>query len=100
MPPEPEVSLFSKSLMDSKKDSPFGFKDPNMLRVDLFSWYDDYAKVMNDLGACWMEPSAIWGFCWDLIQKRNKDGSYSDFDWERYDRLVKHGQHTIKSLTN
>jgi len=92
MPPIPKISLFKKESMDEKKDSPFGFKDPNMLRVDLFSWYGEFAEVMNDLGAYWMEPSAIWAFHWNLLQQKNHDGTYTSFDWERFDRLVRYAQ--------
>ncbi len=92
VPPDAVSSRFDRSLMDRHMDSPFGFKDPNMLRVDVLSWFDEYGEVMNDLGVYWMEPSAIWGFNWNLIQSRNADGSLGAFDWERYDRLVRHVQ--------
>lgn len=92
MPPRVTTSSFDKSLMEMTENSPFGFKDPNMLRVDLFSWYDDYGKTMNDLGVHWMEPAASFGFSWKQVQEKNIDGSYTQFNWERYDRLVEHAQ--------
>ncbi len=92
LPPIPEVSSFKREIMDAKKDSPFGFKDPIMLRVDLFSWYDDYADAMNDLGVYWMEPAATFVFSWAEVQKKNPDGTYAPYNWDRYDRLVKNAQ--------
>lgn len=92
VPPAAKTSMFKKEIMDREKESPFGFKDPNMLRVDLFSWYGEFAEVMNDLGAYWMEPSAIWAFQWDLLQQKNRDGTYTSFDWERFDKLIRYAQ--------
>lgn len=89
--PVVKVSLFNKKLMDNTKDSPFGFKDPNMMRIDLFSWYEDYGIRMNDLGVHWMEPAASFGFSWDQVQKKAPSG-YTPFNWNRYDRLVKNVQ--------
>ena len=92
MPPVPEVSYFSKREMDRSRDSQFGFKDPNMPRIDLFLWYDDYGRVMNDLGVNWMEPAASFGFSWEQVQRKNRDNTYTAFDWVRYDRLVGNAQ--------
>lgn len=91
MPTTPTVSLFKKEIMDRTKDSPFGFKDAVMPRMDLLSWYDDYGKAMNDLGVYWMEPAATFVFSWEQIQRKTPDG-YTPFTWDRYDRLIRNAQ--------
>jgi hypothetical protein len=92
MPPLTETSKFNKTVINQRLNSIFGFKDPNILKPDIFSWYNNYADIMNDLGGYWMEPSAIWGFHWNLIQKRNKNGSYGKYNWERYDQMIRNAQ--------
>lgn len=90
--PDPRENKYDKKLMASKYSSAFGFKDPNMLRPDLMSWYFDFAKTMNDIGAYWMEAPAIWTFRWSLMQGVNPDGSLTDLYWKRTDGMIKYAQ--------
>ena len=92
MPPVTTTSSFDRALMDVKKDSPFGFFDPNMMRFQHLSFYRDFASVMNDMEAYWASFGATFSFGWALIQKKNPDGSYKESYWERHDRLIKSAQ--------
>lgn len=91
-PPEVSVSRFDPAVVTRSWPSPFGIKDANMLRMDVFSFYEGYADSMNELGIHWLEPAASFGFHWNLAQRVQDDGTYSPFDWSRQDRLVKHAQ--------
>ncbi len=92
LPPPPMSVLFDRATMDASRDSCFGFKDPFMFRIDLFSWFDAYSAVMNDLGISWMEPAGPFGMSWNEVQHITSEGEWSSFDWTRYDRLVQNAQ--------
>ncbi|MBN2570373.1 MAG: hypothetical protein JXB42_13180 [Deltaproteobacteria bacterium] len=92
IPPSPRVNYFKKQIMDMTNDSAFGIKDAYMYRMDLMSWYDDYSATMNDLGIYWMEPAGPFGLSWNEVQRKRADGSLAQFDWTRYDSLVKNAQ--------
>ncbi len=92
IPPAPSANYFNKQLMDMTNDSVFGIKDAYMYRMDLMSWYDDYSAVMNELGINWMEPAGPFGLSWNEVQQKRADGSLAQFDWTRYDSLVKNAQ--------
>ncbi len=74
------------------EDSPFGFKDAYMLRVNLLSWWNEYPDAMEDLGAFWHEPAARYGFHWHEMQDTLPGGGYSEYHWDQYDSLIVHAQ--------
>jgi hypothetical protein len=84
-------SIEQGSLQDYE-DSPFGFKDAYMLRVNLLSWWNEYPDAMEDLGAFWHEPAARYGFHWHEIQDTLPGGGYSEYHWDQYDSLIVHAQ--------
>lgn len=92
MPPESVTIKYSESLVKEKADSPFGFFDPNMLRFDHLSWHNEYPEIMRDLGVHWATYGATFSFGWNLIQGKKADEKFTDFRWERFDRLVKQAQ--------
>jgi hypothetical protein len=85
MAPSPVDSFFDEHVAPEKKYSPFGFFDPNMLRLQHQTFYDDFVGTMADLGVYWASFGGTFSFNWNLLQERAGDGRYR---WERIDRLI------------
>jgi len=85
MVPSPVDSFFDEHFAAEKKHSPFGFFDPNMLRLQHQTFYNDFVGTMADLGVYWASFGGTFSFNWNLLQERAGDGRYR---WERIDRLI------------